>query len=400
MTNAVLEARGLFKRFRKGEIHDSLRDLLPALLKRRARSELGNRDFWALQDVSFEVARGEAFGIIGNNGAGKSTLLKLLCGILIPNRGELVTRGRLSALVEVGAGFHKDLTGRENIFMNGTILGMSRAEIQRKFDAIVAFSELEDFIDTPIKRYSSGMYARLGFSVAAHVDPDILVVDEVLSVGDWLFQSKSTEKMRQIMTNGTTVIFVSHDLRTVADLCHRAMLLERSRIAAIGPAQEVIKTYISRGKNQIAATDQHKDVYISKVTLRDPSGREALQFEARAQMIVEVEVRAVRDVKDLAVVIVCLNEQLFSVFHIDEPRLGAQAFSLQAGRSHVSSFGLTLNLAPGAYHFRINVHRYNSETTSDSVSPVATFYVRSDIHIRGVADLEPRLLRYEEVPTP
>lgn len=398
MTNAVLEARGVFKRFRRGEIHDSLRDLLPALMKRTRRSDLDSRDFWALQDISFEVAPGEAFGIIGNNGAGKSTLLKLLCSILIPTKGELVTRGRLSALVEVGAGFHKDLTGRENIFMNGTILGMSRSEIRQKFDAIVAFSELEEFIDTPIKRYSSGMYARLGFSVAAHVDPDILVVDEVLSVGDWQFQSKSTEKMRQIMTKGTTVVFVSHDLRTVADLCNRAMLIERGRIAAIGPAQEVIKSYISRGKNQIAAADQDKDVYISKVTLRDQSEREALQFEARSKMIVEVEVTARRDVKDLAIVIVCLNEQLFSVFHIDEQRLGAQAFSLKAGSRHVTSFGLTLNLAPGAYHFRINVHRYNSERTYDSVSPVATFYVRSDVHIRGVADLEPRLLRYEEVP--
>src|SRR5262249_34546602 len=152
---------------------------------------------------------------------------------------------------------------------------MSRAEIRRKFDAIVSFSELEDFIDTPVKRYSSGMYARLGFSVAAHVDPDILVVDEVLSVGDWLFQSKSTEKMRQIMINGTTVVFVSHDLRTVADLCNRAMLIERGTMAAIGPAHEVIRTYISRGKSQIGTTDQDKDVYVSDVRLRDQMGGEA-----------------------------------------------------------------------------------------------------------------------------
>jgi hypothetical protein len=203
--------------------------------------------------------------------------------------------------------------------------------------------------------------------------------------------------MRQIMRNGTTVVFVSHDLRTVAGLCNRAMLLERGRIAAIGPAHEVIKTYISRGKDQIGMPDRDKDVCISKVTLRDSSGGEALQFAAHSEMIVEVEVTARRDVRDLAVVIVCLNEQLFSVFHIDEQRLGAQAFSLKAGGCHVTSFGLTLHLAPGAYHFRVNVHRYSSETTYDSVSPVATFYVRSDVHICGVVDLEPRLLRYEEV---
>ncbi|HXZ86621.1 MAG TPA: ABC transporter ATP-binding protein, partial [Myxococcota bacterium] len=188
MADDVLEVEGVYKKFRRGELYGSLRDLVPALVGRVVRGkkpdELDRRDFWALQNVSFEVKRGEAFAIIGGNGAGKSTLLKLLTGIMRPTQGSIRVAGRVSALIEVSAGFHPDLTGRENVFLNGAILGMTREEIRQRFDAIVAFSGLEEFIDTPVKRYSSGMFARLGFSVAAHVDPDVLLVDEVLAVGD------------------------------------------------------------------------------------------------------------------------------------------------------------------------------------------------------------------------
>ena len=222
MDDIALEMQDVYKKFRRGEIYDSLRDLLPAvtgrLLKRLHSEELGAREFWALQAVTFRVRRGEAFGVIGPNGAGKSTILKLLSGIMQPTRGALSVRGRLSALIEVSAGFHPDLTGRENVYLNGAILGMTRQEIARRFDSIVAFSGLDEFIDTPVKRYSSGMFARLGFSVAAHVDPDILIVDEVLSVGDFVFQQKCVERMNAIIRGGATVIFVSHNLRAVAEL--------------------------------------------------------------------------------------------------------------------------------------------------------------------------------------
>lgn len=185
MTTVMLGMDHVYKKFRRGEIHDSLRDLIPAtvgkLFAPSRKGSLERNEFWALRDVSFDVNKGEALGIIGSNGAGKSTILKLLCGIMRPTSGGLKVSGSLSALIEVGAGFHPDLTGRENIFLNGSILGMKREEIKKKFDEIVEFSGLAEFIDTPVKRYSSGMYARLGFSVAAHVEPDILVVDEVLS---------------------------------------------------------------------------------------------------------------------------------------------------------------------------------------------------------------------------
>jgi lipopolysaccharide transport system ATP-binding protein len=396
MSDVVLEARGVYKKFRKGEIYNTLRDLVPALARRAVAGELRETEFWALRDVNFQIERGEAFGVIGNNGAGKSTLLKLLCGILVPTRGALSVKGRLSALIEVGAGFHPDLTGRENIYLNGTILGMTRAEIRSKFDAIVEFSELAEFIDTPVKRYSSGMYARLGFSVAAHVDPDVLIVDEVLSVGDWLFQKKSMEKMRQVMSRGATVVFVSHNLRAVAELCKRAMLVDHGRIAALGPCHDVIKSYIARGMD-LAPPAEDKDVYVKSVRVLDGAQVEALQFESGGEMVVEVEVEARRPAKRLAVLLVCLNENLEDVFNIDERRLGKEGFSVSAGDRVVVSYGLTVHLVPGVYYFAVYIYSYEIGREYDVRSPAATFYVRSNVDVRGVANLQPRVVRHDKI---
>src|SRR5678815_962667 len=395
MADVVLEARHLHKKFRKGELYTSLRDLVPALARRAVKGGLDKSEFWALKDVNFQVERGEAFGIIGHNGAGKSTLLKHLCGILVPTSGELTVKGRLSALIEVGAGFHPDLTGRDNIYLNGTILGMTRAEIRSKFDAIVEFSELADFLDTPVKRYSSGMYARLGFAVAAHVEPDVLVVDEVLSVGDFVFQRKSVEKMRQVMKGGTTVVFVSHNLRAVADLCHRAMLLDHGTVTAIGQATEVIKTYMERG-TEGAEKDHTKDVYISRVALRDESGAEAVQFDAGQRMVVEIEATARRPAERLAVVIECQDEEMYEVFNTSTQRLGAATVDLAAGEKLTVRFALRLHLAPGTYHVGIHIYRYDIQRNYDTLNPAKTFYVRSLIDVRGVAHLEPEVLSQDK----
>ena len=201
-------------------------------------------DFWALRDVSFDVQQGEVLGIIGRNGAGKSTLLKILSRITEPTAGRVTLRGRVASLLEVGTGFHPELTGRENIFLNGAILGMSRAEIRRKFDEIVAFAEVEQFLDTPVKRYSSGMYVRLAFAVAAHLEPEILVVDEVLAVGDAEFQKKCLGKMGEVAKGGRTVLFVSHNMAAIRRLCSRVILLKNGRITQSGNVNQCIDTYL------------------------------------------------------------------------------------------------------------------------------------------------------------
>lgn len=217
-----------------------MREFIPALLGGRGWSP----PFYALRDVSFSIARGETVGIIGRNGSGKSTALKLIAGVMAPTSGEVLVTGRISPLIELGAGFHPDLTGRENVFMNASILGMSTREVKAKFDEIVAFAELWDFMDTPVKRYSSGMYTRLGFSVAVHSDPDILLVDEVLAVGDTPFQEKCLQKMRDFQAQGVTMVYVSHGLDVVKQFCHRAVLLDGGHLLAAGDPAAVVQTYL------------------------------------------------------------------------------------------------------------------------------------------------------------
>lgn len=258
MSHPVITVENIGKRYRIRHdetavtsyvaLRDVIADKVKGLFKSR-KSEVSNResleDFWALRGVSFEVSQGEVVGIIGRNGAGKSTLLKILSRITEPTEGRVRVKGRVASLLEVGTGFHPELTGRENIFLNGAILGMTRIEIRKKFDEIVAFAELEKFLDTPVKRYSSGMYVRLAFAVAAHLDPDILIVDEVLAVGDAAFQRKCIRKMGDVTsTGGSTVLLVSHNLAVIRSLCHKGVCLDRGRIMRVGEAEEVTQAYL------------------------------------------------------------------------------------------------------------------------------------------------------------
>jgi lipopolysaccharide transport system ATP-binding protein len=241
---------GVSKRYRvTGARYRSLREEISRAAQRLnpfgRLADDGGRELWAIRDLSIDVAPGQALGVIGPNGAGKSTLLKLVAGITLPTCGRIELRGRVASLIEVGAGIHPELTGRENIYLNGTVMGMSRTEIAAKFDEIVEFAELAAFIDTPVKRYSSGMFVRLGFAVAAHLDPDILLVDEVLSVGDLAFQRKSSERMRQLLRGGRTVLLVSHNLPVIQSACEQALLLLGGEAATIGPAHEVVRRYTS-----------------------------------------------------------------------------------------------------------------------------------------------------------
>jgi lipopolysaccharide transport system ATP-binding protein len=251
MTDVAIQVEGLGKRYRIGRprqnntLRDAFSDAIRAPFRwMRNHSTPGSDDtFWALRDVSFEVKRGEIVGVIGRNGAGKSTLLKILSRITEPTTGEARIYGRVGSLLEVGTGFHPELTGRENVYLNGAILGMKRREIARKFDEIVAFSEVEKFIDTPVKHYSSGMYVRLAFAVAAHLEPDILIVDEVLAVGDFAFQQKCLGRMGAVASGGHTVLFVSHNMAAIESLCDRGIVLEEGSVTFSGGQREAVARY-------------------------------------------------------------------------------------------------------------------------------------------------------------
>jgi lipopolysaccharide transport system ATP-binding protein len=278
MTDIAIHVENLSKRYRiglKDEIHDTFvgavtdfvrRPLINLRRLRRLTSFEGESQYqedviWALKDVSFDVDRGEVLGIIGRNGAGKSTLLKVLSRITHPTTGRVEMRGRISSLLEVGTGFHHELTGRENIYLNGTILGMTKAEVDRKYDEIVEFSGVEKFIDTPVKHYSSGMRVRLAFSVAAHLEPEILLVDEVLAVGDVEFQQKSLGKMSQVAKGGRTVLFVSHNMAAINALCHRTLYLDDGIITRIGETEAVVREYMHQAYKHAQNAGQHFPVY-------------------------------------------------------------------------------------------------------------------------------------------
>ncbi len=287
--------------------YTTLRDVLAQSVRRTGRRLVGSRDvsapshepFWALKDVSFEVPRGECVGVIGRNGAGKSTLLKILSRITEPTEGEIRLRGRVGSLLEVGTGFHPELTGRENVFLNGAILGMSRVEIRKKFDEIVAFAEVEKFLDTPVKYYSSGMYTRLAFAVAAHLEPEILVVDEVLAVGDAEFQKKCLGKMGEVARGGRTVIFVSHAIGTVQAICSQAIFLRGGRVIKVGPAHKVAALYLKQGAGsdsfERTPTDQAVALRSGRMQLHEVEGRPELELslilESVVPKVVSVDLR-------------------------------------------------------------------------------------------------------------
>jgi ABC-type polysaccharide/polyol phosphate transport system ATPase subunit len=399
MSDVALRMEHIYKKFRKGETYNSLRDLLPALTGKMFRAEdldaAGKREFWALEDISFEVRRGEALGLIGRNGAGKSTALKILSRIMKPTKGQMIVNGRLSALIEVTAGFHPDLTGMENIFLHGTILGMSKREIQSKLDQIIAFSGIEEFIDTPVKRYSSGMYARLGFSVAAHVDPEVLIVDEVLSVGDYVFQQRCMDRIRSVIKGGTTVLFVSHNLKSVTEICDRTMLLEHGRVVTIDKTDEVIRKYLGADSTAKIA-DQSKPAYISKVTVRDRSG-EQCTFESGQTAWVDVEVTAREAIEKLAVVIWFADETQYIIFHTSTERLGFAPFSLQPGGVYRCTFELSLNIAHGTFHLVTEIYRYDIEKSYDRYEPVTTVFIGSTTAVGGAVNCFPRLIESETI---
>ena len=334
--------RGIGKRYKIGASQqraDTLRDMITAQAQRIGSSLRGNRDranesdqIWALRDVSFEVKRGQALGIIGRNGAGKSTLLKVLSRVTDPTEGYGEMRGRVGSLLEVGTGFHPELTGRENIFLNGAILGMHKKEIEARFDEIVAFSEVEKFIDTPVKRYSSGMYLRLAFAVAAHLEPEILVVDEVLAVGDADFQRKCLGKMGDVANSGRTVLFVSHNMSAILRLTQDSIVLDKGKVILNAPSSEAVDFYLNRGLSKVGERFwEGEEVPVSSAPFRplairilDKLGQVSDSVRSVDPIQIEIDYELTEDVTGLRVgfyLFTTRGEPIFTSFDIDSEEL-------------------------------------------------------------------------------
>ncbi len=374
--NLAIRAENLGKSYRLGEMLNltkTLKETISSFVKGKKPTEADNSGeranediLWALRGASFELSPGEKLGIIGPNGAGKSTLLKLLCRITPPSEGFAEIYGRVASLLEVGTGFHPELTGRENIFLNGSILGMKRKEIMRKFDEIVAFSGVERFLETPIKRYSSGMRVRLGFSVAAHLDPEILIVDEVLAVGDSDFRKKCLGKMNDVSREGRTVLFVSHNMQAINTLCDRCLLLDHGRVIMDGPTEEVVKTYASSGDENATKSsiryekDSPNPHWIQSVSLRLENGRVAdrpIDTKENVSLVIEFGHRQPpeRPLYGAFYISDALHQPIF----FSDSRDHADSWQPGSEEREVDSFCIQwrdLALAPGLYHVTVGLN--------------------------------------------
>ncbi len=348
-------------------------------LRSRRREKLGRAEFWALRDVSFQIRQGEVVGIIGRNGAGKSTLLKLLSRITVPTEGRIKIDGRVASLLEVGTGFHQELTGRENIFLNGAILGMTRAEIVRKFDEIVEFSEIEEFLDTPVKRYSSGMYVRLAFAVAAHLEPEILIVDEVLAVGDAAFQRKCLGKMGSFAQSGRTVLFVSHNLEAVRSLCQRGVWLKDGHLHQDGKAEDVIETYFNSVSSERTFSCENQDygLAIHKVVLKTSRGAESNQFCPGDDLAVEISYNAQKRIERpiIALGVMGINGSCFTANMLLDGHVPAAL----EGEGQIRCTFRALPLLPQSYSVKMIVRSSNVKDLIVPYQEVAFFNVVGDL---------------------
>jgi lipopolysaccharide transport system ATP-binding protein len=370
--------------------HTRSRNLADAARNVFSRSE--REDFWALKDISFEVEQGEALGIIGHNGAGKSTLLKLLTRIMEPTRGRIRTRGRVSALIEIAAGFHPEMTGRENVYLNGSILGMTRKEIDSKFDEIVAFAELEKFIDTPVKRYSSGMYARLGFAVAAHVDPEILLVDEVLSVGDEGFQVKCQERMSRMLGGGATVLFVSHNLPAIVAFCPTTLVLDHGSCAFAGASNEAVQLIRRLQKTSSEAdsaavfTDSSAPVRITNVHVLNSEGVDTQEIETGSKLVIAITGWAVREMHDLNVGIEIDRADGVRCYDVNSG-MDSKYFSVPAGEFRISFEVPKCDLIDAMYAVSVGIMDHYEHIHFHTLKRCAHFAVCDNSGYRGIARL-------------
>ncbi len=380
MSNFAIRVDHLGKQFRIGAapvryrtLRDSVTNMVAAPFRRIRQGFMPSKDemhtFWALQDVSFDVTQGQVLGVIGRNGAGKSTLLKILSRVMEPTSGEVEIRGRVGSLLEVGTGFHPELTGRENIALNGAILGMRRAEIKSKFDEIVDFSGVEKFIDTPVKRYSSGMYLRLAFAVAAHLEPEILVVDEVLAVGDAAFQQKCLGKMNDVAQEGRTVLFVSHNMSAILRLTHESIILDSGRLVMRAPSSEAVDYYMASGFSKSGQRLWDVDeVPVSAapfrpvaVRVRDIRGQTVDMVRSTEPITIEVEYQLDQPIQGLRVGLYIMSmrgEHVFTSFDTDDTQKFEQ-FSKRPAGHYISRCTIPVDtLNEGRYVVGVNASTY------------------------------------------
>ena len=404
MSDSIITVENLSKRYVIGHQRgkdDGLRHAIEAAVRsplRWLRFHLpssifqhpsSREEFWALKDVSFEVKPGEVVGIIGRNGAGKSTLLKILSRITEPTTGRITIAGRVASLLEVGTGFHQELTGRENIFLNGAILGMSKVEIKRKFDEIVAFSEVEKFLDTPVKRYSSGMYVRLAFAVAAHLEPEILIVDEVLAVGDAAFQKKCIGKMQDVSKGGRTVIFVSHNMQAVVALCETAVWLQGGKVLETGAAKNLVGNYMCKNASDgpenalpLAAKPRTGTgaARFTKLTVGEQGADDMAsgQITTGGSLRIDLEIAASQPVREANVAVTIYDTNNYRLIDVNTA-LNGEFLSLQPGDQVRVSFVIAeLLLKPGRYIIELWLGRGGMEDV-DFVRDAGGFEVHADV---------------------
>jgi ABC-type polysaccharide/polyol phosphate transport system ATPase subunit len=369
------------KRFRTGRHHGSLRDLFGSLSKRNGKTP-SRDDFWALRDVTLDIRSGAALGIIGPNGAGKSTVLKLLTGIMRPTEGRVEVDGRIGALIELAAGFHPDLTGRENVYLQGAIMGMKRADVARRFDEIVAFAGVEPFIDTPVKRYSNGMNARLGFAIAAHLEPDVLLIDEVLAVGDRAFQLRAIDHVRSTIARGVPVVIVTHQLDLVSRLCDRAVLLSGGRVVREGAPDECIADYVRAGEQRPSLPDDPAPLRIDEVVATPsdrvpPGGRVVVRVSGEVLRPYGAEATIVLRIRTLP------SEEV--LFFTNVRRAGLM---LPASGKFTVEFALSLNLGAGFYRAQVLVADLERQLDW-AYGPSAMIAVDESPMFGGQVDLQP-----------
>ena len=382
----------VWKKFRRGERHDSLRDAVATFVKspfkaRKAVDALDEEEFWALRDVSFEVQPGEAIGIIGPNGSGKSTALKLLTRILKPTLGRCHVRGRVGALIEISAGFHPDLTGRENLYLQGAILGMTRPEVARKMDAIIDFAGIRPFIDTQIKRYSSGMNARLGFAIAAHIDPDVLLIDEVLAVGDFLFQQKCFARLAEFRRSGAAIVFVSHNMQAIVSLCDRAVLLRPGKSAIVGSVGEVAALYASPAGG---AVDARVSVQSAELITQDSNSALQSTIPPGADLTLAASIRICETLPRCRVSFEVIRNDGLVMFNGSPMFDGEHPLDLQPGATLALKTHFHANLLRGTYRIVLHLIDAHKLWTPIEISGLASFVVHETTRVAGCAELYPR----------